>query len=153
MPSKKKDEIVEKWYYDANSLDDGKGVYGEILNKHPKKTIISHLAIGEAYGNCLGDGKEKSEAFIRLMDSLMKIKDRKIIQIVGNDGINVQLDKVREKMDRLSITDAIHLATALKHGCCMFKTSDRDLKGLNDPLVKEVCEDCGVGLISIKDMF
>jgi len=55
------DKEIDKYYYDACSLDSRCEIYGEILSKHPRETIISHLAIGEAYGNCLGDGREKSE--------------------------------------------------------------------------------------------
>ena len=148
----KKHEIAVKWYYDANALDSGKGFYREIINSRPKETLISHLAIGEAYGNCLGKGKEEAMAFTELMDKIRGLFGKYNIKIIGNDDIEKQLDIVRGKIKRISITDAVHLATALKYKCCMFRTSDRDLYGQDTLLIKEVSDGCDCETISIKDM-
>ena len=49
----------EKWYYDACALEH-ESVWVTVIEKtHQKRIIISHLSIGEAYGNALS--KDRGE--------------------------------------------------------------------------------------------
>ncbi len=113
----------EGWYYDACALDYGKAIYGEIINKrNPIRRVVSHLSLGEAYGNCRFKGPEQESAFLQLM----RIAGKRM-EIVGHDdGVETIFNSVREKFPRLSFTDAMHLATAIKNRCCVFRTADGD---------------------------
>lgn len=137
------DDKREKWYYDACALDSGLETYSEIINKnHPIKPIVSHLSLGEAYGNCHGriKSKEASEAFIDLINRLKALNK---LNIVGNDGINDIFDEIRNDIPHLSITDLMHLATAIKNKCNIFRTIDDDfinLSDINKKKIKEIAE-------------
>jgi predicted nucleic acid-binding protein len=117
----------ERWYYDACTLDK-KNVYFEIINKkRPKEAIISHLSLGEAYGNCHIKGKQpRSEALSAFSGFIEELRLGGHITIVGNDDIEDELDDIRDMFKDLSITDAIHLATAIKYKCGVFVTTDHD---------------------------
>jgi len=116
-----KESLKEKWYYDACVLDD-RDVYSDIINKRPPKdSYISHLALGEAFGNCLLKSEEAATAFFELISKLQGY-----INIVGNDNIDHIFKSINEDPSiRLSITDAIHLATAFKYECIVFVTADK----------------------------
>lgn len=150
---KKKNKKMERWYYDACALDDSKKIYKEILNKNPKEILLSHLAIGEAYGNCLGKGEEEANVFTSLMDKIIKVKEKYNIKIIGNDKTEFELEKVKSIIRRISITDAIHLATALKNKCRIFKTIDGDFCGESPLKMKKLGEKCGISNFKIKKMF
>ena len=125
--------MIDSWYYDACALDSGTEVYGEMTSKsNPIRPIVSHLALGEAYGNCHNKGKAQEDAFLRLM----RVASRKM-EIVGNDGIEEILSITKETFPKLSFTDAIHLATAIKFKCNIFRTSDNDFCGLDHEKVKK----------------
>ena len=115
-------KLKERWYYDACVLDDRR-VYEELINKHPpKESFISHLALGEALGNCLLKGTEAASAFFELIE-----KFQGLIRIIGNDNIDSELDVIKNDTSiRLSITDSIHLATAFKNQCIVFVTADKN---------------------------
>ncbi len=51
----KEKKIVEVWYYDACALDCDKDVYRYIVNKS-NRSLVSYLAIGEAYGKSIKKG-------------------------------------------------------------------------------------------------
>lgn len=125
-----------RWYYDACTLDKDRGIFAEIINqkrqKHPKICFFSHLALGEAYGNCFLKGKEQTEAFFELIESM-----RGFVCIVENDGVDRVFKEVREEFPRLGIMDAIHLATAIHLNCEILRTTDRDFHGLRSDAVKE----------------
>lgn len=119
MPKKKK--VLEYYYYDACALE-GEKAFAEIINKRIPSAILSHLSLGEAYGSCLSKSKEKSDSFLNLINRI-----KSYIKIVGNDNINGEFDSVINEIPRLSITDAIHVATAIKYGCKNIRTLDSDL--------------------------
>jgi len=121
------DEPNERWYYDACTLDSSLETVAEIINKfHPKQAYTSHLALGEALSNCYlksvaNDNMEILNAFINLLSKLTKY-----IKIVGNDGIEKIIKGVEELCPVRSITDKIHLATAIREKCNVFRTTDHD---------------------------
>jgi len=135
---RQKENNTPKWYYDACVLEK-RLIYPEITSiKNPKIPIISHLALGEAYGNCLLDkGEEKADNFLKFIKLL---KQNNFLYIKGNDGIDKIFNEINSSLDfRLSITDAVHLATAIKHECCIFKTADaKDFKEINKNKIKEL---------------
>lgn len=121
----KKKKAPEYYYYDACTLE-GEETFSEIINKRIPNAVLSHLSLGEAYGVSLSKGKKKSECFVELID---RISD--YIKIVGNDNINKEFEAVNDEVPRLSITDAIHIATAIKYKCKSIRTLDRDFKGID----------------------
>ncbi len=136
----------EKWYYDACTLDHDKITYAEIVNKnYPKDAFISHLALGEAYGNCCEKGKEAADAFIGLIN---KLKDH--IHIIGNDGIDTIFKEVRDHFTRLSITDAMHLATAITHNCKIFRTIDPDFCGISKKDMRSLAKKLNTTIVICK---
>ena len=144
--SKDNPENERRWYYDACSLE-YKSCYGEILsnNRHHKiRAIASHLSLGEAYANCRIKGGEQANAFIELMTQLGNL-----LNIVENDGIDRIFAKIREGFPALSITDAIHLATAIAYKCEVMKTEDPDLCGLPKKKVQKIAEELSCPKFSI----
>ncbi len=137
--SHKNKKVLEKWYYDACTLEGEISYYKIINRKYPKEAIISHLSLGEAYGNCFSKGKDEASAFINLIEAL-----RDYIKIVGNDSIDDILEKIKAQIPRLTMTDAIHLATALTNGCKIFVTTDSDFCGLKEEekyrIKSEICK-------------
>jgi len=136
-------DAKSRWYYDACALDQ-RNTYYEITNKNPpKEAVISHLALGEAHGNSHSKGSKVADAFIQLIESL-----RGLIKIVGNDGVESEYESINDifpynKFSKFTITDRIHLATALKHGCTLFVTTDQFLiKSLPKKKLEELCRRC-----------
>lgn len=139
----------ERWYYDACALHGSASAYGEIFrSKNPVNPVVSHLALGEALANCRvqKSGKkrqqnldEKTDAFIELIKKLDSY-----ITIVENDGCDSYFNKIQEKFPRLGITDALHMAIALREHCVVFYTSDSDLLGLPSQKVRDLGKVCGV---------
>lgn len=122
----KSGELTLKWYFDACALDfDIDRSVKEMTNK-TYRCYVSHLSLGEAYGNYLlktfskptEEIKEKIAAYTIFMKRLMGH-----IIIVGNDNVDTIFSDLR-RIFRLSITDAIHLATAVSNGCVIFRTAD-----------------------------
>lgn len=150
---KKDDESLldhkTKWYYDSNALDSESGVYREIINLKDYSTVAvtSHLALGEALGNTLKKGEEKFNAFVELIRTL---KD--VLLVLGHDDINGLFQDVRACYTALSITDSIHLATAIKEQCTQFKTSDNDFLGLKDEGLKQFAMKHGCETFCCKDV-
>ncbi len=147
--SKPNKKIERKWYYDACTLD-LKSTYPEIVNNKKKRSIsavVSHLALGEATGNCHYKGEEKYSAFLDLI-----YKTLPFVQVVGHDGIGKQMKKVREIFPALAITDCVHLATALKGRCELMRTTDSDLHKLNKAEVKKLGLEMGINNFSISYM-
>ena len=117
---------LDRWYYDACVLDKSKSAYAEMFNRHyPIKAVISHLALGEAFANSHRRGNEVADAFMSLVRDLSPY-----IEIVGNDGCDAILHDVKREFQHLSITDALHVATAIKNNCVNLRTIDRDLYGI-----------------------
>lgn len=138
---------TERWYYDACVLDYDKGVYGEITSKkNPKEVLLSHLALGEAYGNCYSKGEDTTKAFLELMRII-----KKHIKVVGNDGIDKVFNDVRTTFPALAICDSIHLATAIKNQCNILRTVDPDFCGLDPSKVRELAQKFGLQNFSISD--
>lgn len=136
---------MERWYYDACTLD-SKDTYSQIVNKKtpPRESIISHLSLGEAFAGSHRKGKEASGTFAELIEAL-----RDYIKIVGNDGIESELSVVRQQIGRISLTDAAHLATALKCGCIILRTSDQDLLGISKAKLREIAKILGKEVCTI----
>ena len=127
---KRSEENRERWYYDACTLDE-KNIYYEIVNKRPsKEAIISHLSLGEAYSNCHLKKKDPLGTINSLSQFIEELRLGNYIRIVGNDNLEKELDYVLEICSRLSTTDAIHLATAIREKCGVFVSIDSDLLGL-----------------------
>lgn len=124
--SKGRQENTELWYYDACALEENKGVYADVLGRKPITAIISHLALGEAYGNCCYKSDEAREAFLELIDHL---SDNKKLKIIGNDGVGRIMDEIKLEVDRISDTDLMHISTAIKNKCQKFVTCDSDFCG------------------------
>ena len=134
--SGKHDENAPRHYYDACTLEQ-RMAYTEIINrKNPNFSVISHLSLGEAYGNEFAKGEVASRAFTNLIEKM-----RDYFHLAGNDGVDAILLKVKEYFPRLSITDAIHLSTAIKNQCLAFRTADLDLYGLDDKKVKKLASE------------
>jgi predicted nucleic acid-binding protein len=127
----------QKWYYDACTLDKKTNIYHEIINRTEKRSIISHLAIGEAYGSCRVKGADQASAFIELIRSLDAH-----IEVVGNDikRRGVDIATIKDAFPKLTLSDLVHLATAIDLGCSIMKTSDCHLYDLPVQEVKELSE-------------
>lgn len=147
-------EIKTRWYYDACTLDGNlyEDIFREVTSKHcPKLAVLSHLALGEAYGNLL-EKKSKLEmnAFTDFLDKL-KLTQR--VLIVGNDEVEDIHEKIVGAMPaRSSLTDTIHIATAIKNECCNILSDDQDLTGIDKvkkDKIKKVARQFGVEDFSI----
>ena len=126
----------KSFYYDACTLDYDKKTFDEIINKNKKfniKSLVSHLSLGEAYGSSKHKGKDVESSFT---DLVAKLGD--YLTVVCNDGIEKELDKVKDIFPALSITDAIHVATALKYKCSVLRTTDKDLFDLPSKKVNQL---------------
>lgn len=134
-------------YYDACALE-GEGVIREIINHgNANQVIISHLALGEAYGNCLIKNEDIKNAFIKLVNDLLSF-----VKIVGNDGAESYLSDTQEIIGRISITDAMHIATALHHRCEVIRTRDRDFCGLDNSKLKELGEKYSIPNFAVSEI-
>jgi len=130
-----------KWYYDACVLDElwFSDIMNEGTNRHcPKMIVLSHLALGEAFGNIYN--KKKPEALLAFTDFINSLKKAAHVSVVGNDDDNYPslFDQIRGDVSELSITDAIHVATAIKEECCNIISNDRDINGLSDFKLKKI---------------
>ena len=150
MPKK---EPSEKWYYDACTLDDRLNTYAEMINSE-HKSYTSHLAIGEACANCLlKAGKTRDYELLNLfIDLLKKLRNLGVLEVVGNDGVEVLLSKIKEILPAFSVTDSIHLATALREQCCIFRTIDNDFIGLSKTISKQLSYESGIANFNISMM-
>lgn len=128
----------EKWYYDACALTRNV-VLDQIINARiPHEALISHLALGEAVGGELKTSVENATVLLQLINDM-----REYITVIGNDHAERELSAVCDAFPRISTTDALHLATALSHGCCIFRTTDQDIKGNAAKLKKFASENYG----------
>lgn len=110
-------EYSEKWYYDACTLDCSTDVYGEMISKHhPKQIFLSHLAIGEAYGNIYEQGEERIEQFNELLERLRDYLRDSQMKIIGNEKIKDEFEQVVATFPEMDIVDAVHVATAMLMG-------------------------------------
>jgi predicted nucleic acid-binding protein len=122
----------EKWYYDACALDGRITTAYEITSSRSHRSCTSKLAIGEACASellkCLEiDPKNelRFERFNVLVDLLKNLAETGL-EIIGNDDIDEIVEQVKNLAPRLSMTDAIHVATAVKARCCVLCTIDPD---------------------------
>lgn len=120
---------VKRTYFDACSLEAGRDAYSDIVNTRDRIGVISHLALGEAYGNCYKQSKSKEakDSFIKLIDDLVAAGQ---VEIVGHDDVENYLDEIKSKCGRLSWTDLTHFATAISKKCDTIQTTDPDLCGI-----------------------
>ena len=137
-----------RWYYDSCTLDRMEA-YSDILNiqQHSVICMTSHLGLGEAHGTCFEKGNEKLDAFLEL-----QVKIKPYLRVVGNDDIEKIFDELSVELPRLTFTDKVHLATAIKYKCEVFKTTDGDLTGLPKKKVLEIaqkhgCPDFAISLL------
>ena len=114
---------------------------GEIINKKDgNNCILSHLALGEAYGNSFKKGEEVFDGFIKLIGQL-----KPFTNIVNHDGIeSVLRDLLEEKEIRIEAADAIHVATAIKNRCEVLRTIDKGLYDIPHKKVKALGERYGL---------
>ena len=142
-------EPAAKWYYDACTLDPNLGTFGEIVNKRAT-AYTSNLALGESFANSLRKDPESLESFI---DLIKKLRETGIeINIVGNDEIEKLISQIKELCPRLSLTDSVHLATALREGCCVFRTIDSDFDDVTTDIQKQLANKHGMSTFSIVQM-
>jgi len=142
------DDTRERWYYDACALDGGKSAYAEMFNTHnPIHPIISHLSFGEAYAAAHLKGEEAIGGFTSLMLAL-----RPFVHVVQNDGRDGILQRVREQFPRLTITDAVHVATAIENRCVVIRTVDPDLLGLPPAELNALGAEFGLPHLSVTEM-
>lgn len=140
---------TEKWYYDACTLDPNLGTFGEIVNKRAI-AYTSNLALGESFANSLRKDPESLESFI---DLIKKLRETGIeIKIVGNDETEGIISQIKELCSRLSLTDSMHLATALREGCCVFRTIDPDFDDVTKDMQKQLANQHGMSTFSIVQM-
>lgn len=138
MPKRRKGEVpAERWYYDACALETSI-IYDEIINntRSYRKLTASFLSLGEAYGNCFRDGKgENAPAnFVELINELRKLDK---LDIVSNADIEDEFEFVRNLCEiRLEVADAVHLATAIKNRCNIFRTFDDDFNFTSQQIAK-----------------
>jgi len=134
-----KSNSSQKWYYDACALDNDKNTYKEVFNNNKRRSIESlagNLSIGEAYGNSYRKkGKEAADSFINLIKALNKIG---AFKIVDHCDIKNLFSEIIARFPRLEMTDAIHLSTAIRNGCCNLRTVDSDLYNLPSKEVREL---------------
>lgn len=125
----------KEMYCDACVLEE-EMIFHEMTGKDKKIGCISHLALGEAYGNCL---KKGSDAADRLFEFIEKLEKNKYVRVIGHDGIEHLLRNIMDYDElRMSASDAIHMATAIKNGCNEFKTADAsDFQLLDEKKIKE----------------
>jgi predicted nucleic acid-binding protein len=141
-------EKRQKWYFDSCTLDYKKDIYRHIINKDKSRICyISHLALGEAYGNSLKKGKEEADAFI---DLIFKIND--YISVIGNDIPKEYFDKVFSKFHFLKMADSLHLATAINYKADLFITIDSHFLKISNSEVKKLSENCNGNSIKIKKL-
>jgi predicted nucleic acid-binding protein len=146
MPSK---EVRQKYYYDACTLDLLE-TYREIINgKNSHDAVVSHLALGEAYGNTLS--KKDSAKLAVFLDIIRELNSQSLIKIVGNDGIEEIVTDIQNVKERIDITDAVHFATAVREGCRVFKTSDGDFSGAPKPF-QDVAQKHGLQNFEISEV-
>jgi|AntRauTorcE11897_2_1112592.scaffolds.fasta_scaffold22911_1 predicted nucleic acid-binding protein len=127
-----KQDAQESRYYDACTLS-SVSVISEIVNqKH--NSVISHLAVGESIANEYSKhGIDAGQNAVRLFEQLVGLGK---INIVGHDDVAKPFNAVRSEFTSLSITDALHLATAIKHQCTVFQSADSDF--CNEPRPAEI---------------
>ena len=123
--SKRKEYLTtnkHKIYFDACALET-KYIYENFYSnyKHGQRFFVSHLSLGEALGNC--KNPEQRQYFLDLFNNLIDNFELKVIETDNCDKIFYNL---RNRFNRLSITDALHLATAISNKFNEFYTRDGD---------------------------
>ena len=127
LEEKKRRDKMEAWYYDACVIE-REFFYSEITGKTKKyrRFITSNLAIGEAFANrCESSKKDNNPTdFVVLINWL---REANKLEIKSNAGITIRrLTKtILEDFPFLDIADSVHLATAIKNKCQVFRTTDR----------------------------
>lgn len=147
----KNGKLKFRFYYDACTLESTTKAYKEILNGEATTlTVISHLSIGEAYGNSIDKGDEAAQTYVELIEKLRKLKS-KSVKIVGNDIDHGLFYDIQETFPALDHADALHLATAIKNKCDVLRTIDPDLYRLNNKKVHEIGIRHGIRNFSISE--
>lgn len=140
-------ESKNKFYYDACALGSEETYRGIVNNKNSNEHIISHLSLGEAFGNSLCKGDDVLRSFLELMETI-----KRKIKIVGNDVKPDLFQDILENINSLTPTDALHLATAINHECSNFKTTDSDFLGGKIPaMCKKLAQSYSIGNFLIID--
>lgn len=145
------DSFGGRWYYDACVLDANKRVYTEISKNLEEKNICAvtgHLGLGEAHTNVLHKkGREEATA---LIDLLHNLNEAGHFFLVNHDDITEILQQIRTKFNNLSLSDAIHLATAIYNKCEVLRTKDRDLWGIPHDKIKLFAKQYDINNFEIK---
>ncbi len=137
--------VKPKWYYDACALRYSRSIVDEIRGKSIRNEIvISYLTLGEAYGTCCNESEELEEFFNELFEDV-----KGHVTIISNHVSDILLSKIRDECKIIKVIDAIHLATAIKNGCEVFRTADRDIYGLTNVTRKRLRKISGISNFKI----
>lgn len=90
------------------------------------------------------------EAVHSFVDLILKLQG--YLTIVQHDDVVTIFDQVRERFPRLSLSDAVHLATAIKCRCCVFKTSDHDFHGIGSVIKRFVEEKFSINYFGVLEV-
>lgn len=144
----KKEKQTQRCYYDACTLDGSKQTFREILNKDDANNcIISHLALGEAYGNSVQKGDRIADEFLKLVRQL-----KPYIKIVNHDGIETILGELLQQTDmRVEAADAMHIATAIKYNCEVLRTLDYGMYNMSSSKINAFAGRHGLSIFSISE--
>ena len=140
------------WYLDANALTSGSAMAICVNAKqHNALGLVTHLALGEALGNVIDKhGMDKADL---LFDLVQRLRADGKIHFHSFDSFASILDEVRKDFDRLSLTDAVHLSSAIGFKCAKFMTSDTHFSKQNVPrdALKSLCERFAAPVLSIDE--
>ncbi|MFT4326546.1 MAG: PIN domain-containing protein [Candidatus Woesearchaeota archaeon] len=126
MGHKKTSPKNRQCYLDACALHESKSMLGQLYSKKSKEKIqpiTSHLSLGEAIGNILYKKHADPKVFV---ESIEKFIAKGILKITGNDDVKKYMEAINLHI-RLSETDTMHVATAIKNKCDIFITTDSDI--------------------------
>ena len=115
--------------------------------KDANNCIISHLALGEAYGNSVQKGDQIADKFLKLVHQL-----KPYIKIVNHDGTETILSELLRQTDmRIEAADAMHIATAIKHQCEVLRTLDYGMYNMSSTKINAFANKHGLPIFSISE--
>lgn len=119
-------------YLDACVLDLKEQARHFLNSQNSAKIVTSHLAIGEAVANTgIKKGVEASKILLEFL--IENVNQGKLSFVQHDDKLSAKdelLEEINEEFPRLSLTDSIHLATAVKNKCNKLISIDGDFTGI-----------------------